>query len=102
MVSPIWRVLCLVDDAGSDRFCRHASSSCDEVCRLYAGDGVLRGWSWSAHIRLSFCYPTPERIKVGVERLAGVMREELEIAETFGLADERRHSRDLGPGPNLA
>ncbi|MCQ8207827.1 PLP-dependent aminotransferase family protein, partial [Cutibacterium acnes subsp. acnes] len=54
------------------------------------------------NIRLSFCYPTPERIKVGVERLAGVMREELEIAETFGLADERRHSRDLGPGPNLA
>ena len=54
------------------------------------------------NIRLSFCYPTPERIKVGVERLAGVMREELEIVETFGLADERRHSRDLGPGPNLA
>ena len=43
-----------------------------------------------------------DSIKVGVERLAGVMREELEIVETFGLADERRHSRDLGPGPNLA
>ena len=54
------------------------------------------------NIRLSFCYPTPERIKVGVERLAGVMREELEIAETFELADSRSRSRDLGPGPNLA
>jgi len=54
------------------------------------------------NIRLSFCYPTPERIKVGVERLAGVMREELEIAETFELADGRSRSRDLGPGPNLA
>ena len=54
------------------------------------------------NIRLSFCYPTPERIKIGVERLAGVVREELDIAETFELTDERRHSRDLGPGPNLA
>lgn len=54
------------------------------------------------NIRLSYCYPTPERIRVGVERLADVIRRELEIAETFGLSESKRRQRDLGPGPNQA
>ena len=29
-------------------------------------------------MRLSFCYPTPERIREGVRRLAGVIEAELE------------------------
>jgi len=36
------------------------------------------------HLRLSYCYPTPERIREGVRRLASVIDEELEILETFG------------------
>jgi DNA-binding transcriptional MocR family regulator len=35
-------------------------------------------------IRLSFCYPTPERIREGVRRLAGVLEAEMELRETFG------------------
>ncbi len=35
-------------------------------------------------MRLSYCYPTPESIKEGVGRLAGVIRAELELLETFG------------------
>jgi hypothetical protein len=35
-------------------------------------------------MRLSFCYPTPERIREGVRRLAGVLEEEMELRETFG------------------
>lgn len=35
-------------------------------------------------MRLSFCYPTPERIREGVRRLAGVIEAELELLETFG------------------
>jgi DNA-binding transcriptional MocR family regulator len=38
----------------------------------------------SSSIRLSFCYPTPERIREGVRRLAGVIEAEMELRETFG------------------
>jgi 2-aminoadipate transaminase len=35
-------------------------------------------------LRLSYCYPTPERIREGVRRFAGVLEEELELRSTFG------------------
>ncbi len=35
-------------------------------------------------MRLSFCYPTPERIREGVRRLAGVLEAEMELRATFG------------------
>ena len=38
--------------------------------------------TWS--MRLSYCYPTPERIQEGVRRLAGVIDEEMELRQTFG------------------
>ncbi|MEU9000570.1 PLP-dependent aminotransferase family protein [Streptomyces sp. NPDC048551] len=34
-------------------------------------------------MRLSYCYPTPERIREGVRRLAGVLEAELELARAF-------------------
>jgi 2-aminoadipate transaminase len=42
----------------------------------------------SGSIRLSFCYPTPERIREGVRRLAGVLEQELELRDTFGSAPQ--------------
>jgi DNA-binding transcriptional MocR family regulator len=39
------------------------------------------------HLRLSYCYPTPERIREGIRRLAGVIDEELEVVDTFGGQD---------------
>ena len=43
----------------------------------------------SGAMRLSFCYPTAERIREGVRRLAGVLEDEIELRATFGatLAD---------------
>jgi len=38
-------------------------------------------------MRLSYCYPTPERIGEGVRRLATVIEEEMELRETFGTID---------------
>ncbi|CAI9402715.1 aminotransferase-like domain-containing protein [Nocardioides sp. T2.26MG-1] len=38
----------------------------------------------SSSMRLSFCYPTPERIREGVRRLAGVLEAEMELRATFG------------------
>jgi 2-aminoadipate transaminase len=47
-------------------------------------------------MRLSYCYPTPERIREGVRRLVGVIEEELELRETFGttMARELRRGYD--------
>lgn len=35
------------------------------------------------NIRLSFCYPTPERIGDGIRRLATVINGELDLLSTF-------------------
>jgi DNA-binding transcriptional MocR family regulator len=48
----------------------------------------------SSHMRLSFCYPTPERIREGVRRLAGVLEAEMELRETFGPSVP---TRQVGP-----
>ena len=51
----------------------------------------------SRQLRLSYCYPTPERITEGVRRLAGVLEAELDVMRTFG-SPSRPH---LGrPGPH--
>ena len=42
----------------------------------------------SSSMRLSFCYPTPERIHEGVRRLAAVLEAEIELRETFGATTE--------------
>jgi DNA-binding transcriptional MocR family regulator len=55
-------------------------------------------------MRLSYCYPEPDRIREGVRRLVGVVEEELELRETFGPMPAR-HVPDEGseaPGPDVA
>ncbi|HET7901491.1 MAG TPA: PLP-dependent aminotransferase family protein [Candidatus Nanopelagicales bacterium] len=54
-------------------------------------------------LRLSYCYPEPDRIREGVRRLAGVVEAELEVAETFG-SPVARPDRDgpSAPRPDLA
>ncbi len=36
------------------------------------------------HVRLSFCFPTPERLVEGVRRLTSVVKAEQELHQTFG------------------
>jgi 2-aminoadipate transaminase len=36
------------------------------------------------NVRLSYCYPDPDRIREGIRRFAGVVQAELELLETFG------------------
>ena len=48
------------------------------------------------HMRLSFCYPTPERIREGVQRLATVVRAEAELVDMFGLRGD--DGAKLSPG----
>jgi 2-aminoadipate transaminase len=55
-------------------------------------------------MRLSYCYPTPERIREGVRRLAGVLEEEMELRETFGATQTPHLPRSGydGPGTDLS
>jgi DNA-binding transcriptional MocR family regulator len=54
------------------------------------------------HMRLSFCYPTPDRIREGVRRLAGVVDAELDLVRTFGTATNRGPDTVSFPSPDLA
>ncbi|WP_193604990.1 aminotransferase-like domain-containing protein [Nocardioides dongkuii] len=48
----------------------------------------------SGSMRLSYCYPTPTRIREGVRRLAGVVEAEMELRATFGASTP---AREVGP-----
>lgn len=57
----------------------------------------------SRNMRLSYCFPTPERIYEGTRRLGKVIRDELEMRATFGLpATEVPHTQVGGPAPDLS
>ncbi|MHA6513429.1 aminotransferase-like domain-containing protein [Tessaracoccus sp. Z1128] len=54
------------------------------------------------NVRLSFCFPPPDRIRTGVQRFAEVVRRELEVMDTFGIAASPSGGRPpSGPGPDL-
>jgi 2-aminoadipate transaminase len=53
-------------------------------------------------MRLSFCYPTPERITEGVHRLAAVLDSELELQRTFGNVRPRTVFGPQSPSPDTA
>jgi len=56
-------------------------------------------------MRLSFCYPTPENIRVGVRRLANVVGRELALLDAFAgsgsLRDTEPDRHVISPPPNL-
>ncbi len=66
------------------------------------GTGFYVDGQGRENLRLSYCYPEPDRIREGVRRLAGVIEGELEIANTFGTG--RALHDDEGttvPAPNV-
>lgn len=58
--------------------------------------------SGARHMRLSYCYPTPERIREGVRRLAGVIEAELETVRIFGSGAGGPGDAVDFPSPDLA
>jgi DNA-binding transcriptional MocR family regulator len=60
-----------------------------------SGTGFYADGFGSRQLRLSYCYPTPERITEGVRRLAGVLEAELDVMRTFGTPARPA----LGPAP---
>lgn len=66
------------------------------------GTGFFADGQGRSHLRLSYCYPEPDRIVEGVRRLAAVVESELALAEVFGTAGSS--ARALGsavPGPDV-
>jgi 2-aminoadipate transaminase len=68
------------------------------------GTGFFVDGQGRRSMRLSYCYPDPERIQEGVRRLAAVISAELETLETFGSAARQAggSAETAGPGPDLA
>lgn len=67
------------------------------------GTGFFTDGQGRRNMRLSYCYPDPDRIREGVRRLATVMEAELEIGQTFGTASTLHHPTGADtPGPDLA
>ena len=56
------------------------------------------------HMRLAFCYPPADKIAEGVARLAKVIRDEVELVNTFGPSQSTANpsERVASPPPNLA
>ncbi|OLF18298.1 aminotransferase-like domain-containing protein [Actinophytocola xanthii] len=67
-----------------------------------SGTGFYADGLGSRQMRLSFCYPTPERITEGVRRLAAVLSDELDLARTFGPTSQRIGSGPQVPAPDTA
>ena len=66
------------------------------------GTGFYVNGDGRRNLRLSYCYPEPDRIREGVRRLAGVIEGELELAQTFGTG-RALHDDDGStvPAPNV-
>src|SRR3981081_4321 len=67
-----------------------------------SGTGFYADRLGNRQMRLSFCYPTPERIREGVRRLANVLSDELELYRTFGSVAPRAVSGPQSPSPDTA
>ncbi|GAA3410426.1 PLP-dependent aminotransferase family protein [Streptosporangium vulgare] len=66
------------------------------------GTGFFADGGGARHMRLSYCYPEPERIREGVRRLAGVIGQELRVRDTFGAGSPAERAGIDTPGPDLA
>jgi DNA-binding transcriptional MocR family regulator len=66
------------------------------------GVGFYADGQGGRDLRLSYCFPEPDRIREGVRRLAGVVAAELELLETFGpLAASPHPHGSATPSPDL-
>ncbi len=65
------------------------------------GIGFYADGAGRRELRLSYCFPEPDRIREGVRRLAGVVEAELELLETFGPSLQARSTGASTPAPDL-
>jgi 2-aminoadipate transaminase len=56
----------------------------NELVAYTPGTAFFANGGGRENLRISFCYPTPENINVGIKRLANVINLQTELLETFG------------------
>ena len=69
------------------------------------GPAFYADGSGAASMRLSYCFPEPDRIREGVRRLATVIEEEMELRDTFGpmsSAGVPGHHEQESPAPETS
>jgi 2-aminoadipate transaminase len=76
-----------------------------ELVAYTPGTGFYADGQGGRELRLSFCYPTPEDIEVGIRRLASVVNGELELVRTFqgtgSLSPSARQHAVTSPPPDM-
>lgn len=70
-----------------------------ELVAYVPGTGFFVDGQGASNLRLSYCYPDPDRIREGVRRLASVVEVELDIARTFGVASGGGTGGGTSPDP---
>ncbi|MCU1437419.1 MAG: GntR family transcriptional regulator [Naasia sp.] len=73
-----------------------------ELVAYTPGTAFFADGSGADHLRLSFCHPTPDNIRLGIRRLAGVIGGELDLLSTFsgtGPLHAPRHDRRFSSPP---
>lgn len=65
------------------------------------GTGFYADGTGHRHMRLSYCFPEPHRIREGVRRLATVVEQEIELRDTFGGTVAGASPGVQTPGPDI-
>lgn len=65
------------------------------------GTGFYADGTGHRHMRLSYCFPEPNRIREGVRRLAGVIEQEIRLRDTFGGTVTGGSIGVQAPGPDV-
>ena len=65
------------------------------------GTGFYADGTGHSHMRLSYCFPEPHRIREGVRRLAAVVEDEIRLRDTFGGAVTGGGTGVQAPGPDV-
>jgi DNA-binding transcriptional MocR family regulator len=65
------------------------------------GTGFYADGTGHRHMRLSYCFPEPHRIREGVRRLAGVVEQEIRLRDTFGGTIGGSSTGVQTPGPDV-
>nr|WP_030163274.1 PLP-dependent aminotransferase family protein [Spirillospora albida] len=65
------------------------------------GTGFYADGTGHRHMRLSYCFPEPHRIREGVRRLAAVVEKEIRLRDTFGGAARIGSTGVHTPGPDV-
>ena len=76
-----------------------------ELVAYTPGTAFFANGQGRRYMRLSFCYPTPETIKVGIRRLSNVINGELDLLGTFAPTGQLdivpQNEKITGPPPNM-